>query len=104
MGKNKNKNKDNGIYFYNVVFDDGSYLVLNTEAEDEKEIFKSTFKIEDSTFYNDKLIGDVETLIDEYNGYLYVSNNVFVREFKQVKKIEKYELNKVSLKNNNEGV
>lgn len=93
--------KDNNVHFYNVVFTDGSYLVLNTEATDEKDIFKSTFKIEDSTFYNNKLIGDIETLIDEYNGYLYVSNNVFIREFKQVEKIEKYELNKVNLTSNN---
>lgn len=93
--------KDNSVHFYNVVFTDGSYLVLNTEATDEKDIFKSTFKIEDSTFYNNKLIGDIETLIDEYNGYLYVSNNVFIREFKQVEKIEKYELNKVNLTSNN---
>lgn len=99
MSKKKDKSqvKDNNTYLYNVVFEDGSYLVINTDAKDEKEIFKSTLKLEDSTFYNSKLIGDVESLIDEYSGYLYVANNVFVREFKQVAKIEKYELNKVSL-------
>lgn len=96
MGKSNKKEKSENPKVYSIQFDDGSYLVLNSNAKDEKDAFKSTVRLDKCTLINESLLLEVERMIDSYSGRLYVSNNVFERQFKTVEKIITYELSKVN--------
>lgn len=88
----KDKNKKFELKLYVIKFEDGSYLLLNSEAENPKDIFGSTEKLSEATLLNKDLKEKMEIVIEEHNSFFYIEE---AREFKKVDEIVSYGLFRV---------
>lgn len=81
------------LKLYVAQFEDGSYLVFNTEADEIVDMFKSTKKLSEATLLNRELKERLEEVLEDRNRYFYVEED---REFKKVKEIIGYGLYRLS--------